>query len=69
MRGICQWSRTGKRISLIPTYSFTPEPPPEAIAKRPHLPPSFGTSYPVDEHLDAQQDWLAHIAAGRIKIG
>jgi hypothetical protein len=34
--------------------------------KRPTLLPSVDTSYPTLENLDAQHQWLAHIAAGRI---
>ena len=69
MRTFCDWVRTGKPISLTPSYTLTPDPSPDVIAKRPYLSPSVGTSYPTDEHLSARQDWMAHIAAGRISVG
>ena len=69
MRTFCNWVRTGKPIRLVPTYAVTPDPTPDVIAKRPHLAPSVGTCFATDEHLHAQQDWLSHIAAGRIAIG
>ena len=69
MSRFCNWVRTGKPFSLIPTYAVTPDPSPDVMAKRPQLAPSVGTCFQTDDHLDAQNDWLAHIAAGRITIG
>jgi len=34
----------------------------------PPLSPGVDTSYPTLENLDAQQQWLAHIAAGQIIV-
>ena len=49
--------------------SITPsEPSASERLKWPPLSPGVDTSYPTLENLDAQQLWLAHIAAGRIKV-
>ena len=47
-----------------------PAPPltPRIIAQRPHLAAEPGTSFMTDDLLDAQDQWLAHIAAGRIAV-
>ena len=69
MRTFCTWVRTGKPLNHHQPYATPIDPLPEVIAKRPHRAPSAGTGCATDEHLDAQQEWLAHIAAGRIGIG
>ena len=69
MRTFCNWVRTGKPLNHSQPYATPIDPLPDVIAKRSHLAPSVGTGCATDEHRDAQQDWLAHIAAGRIGIG
>ena len=69
MRTFCNRVRTGKPLIHHQPYATPVDPLPVVIAKRPHLAPSVGTSFATDEHLDAQQEWLAQIAAGRIGIG
>jgi len=64
--------RTGRSLwdrNSTPSTVAHKEPPPEVIARRPHQAPSLGTCFPTDENLDAQQAWLGHIEAGRIKVG
>ena len=69
MRTFCNWVRTGKPLNHSQPYATPIDPLPDVIAKRPHLAPSVGTGCATDEHRDAQQEWLAHIAAGRSRIG
>ena len=45
-----------------------PKPTADMRKQRPHLSPGVDTRYPTLENLDAQQQWLGHIQAGRIKV-
>ena len=42
------------------------EPRASERMKWPHLSQGVDTSFPTLENLDAQQQWLTHIAAGQI---
>jgi hypothetical protein len=49
--------------------SQRPEPPPSVRAQRPPLAADTRSAYgQTNENLDAQNIWLAHIAAGRIQV-
>jgi hypothetical protein len=62
--------RAGRPLGGPITIRATVEPRPTAdmLKQRPHFLPGIDTSYPTPENLDAQQQWLGHIQAGRIKV-
>ena len=44
------------------------DPPASERTEWPQLSPGVDTSYPTLENLNAQQEWLGHIRAGRINV-
>jgi hypothetical protein len=62
--------RAGRPLDGPITIRASGEPRPTAdmLRQRSPLSPGVNTCYATLENLDAQQQWLGHIAAGHIKI-